>query len=210
MESLDDPQAATDAGTTALMLAAHDPVKVKLLIDRGADVKSRTKTGYDALMVASQYGGNVESVRLLLAHGASPAPRKGVLFNMSALFVASAAGDAGIVKLLLQHGASPKEASILFGFYPYRPMEVATQFQHAEVLRALVQGGAKVDLEDGARMTPLSSAALYHKDTSVATLLELGADPKHKDKYGYTPLDHTPGIRNSSPKAAELLKAALK
>ena len=51
---------------------------------------------------------------------------------------------------------------------------------------------------------------MYHKDSAVATLLELGADPKHVDKWGYTPLQHTPGIHNSSPKTAEILKAALK
>lgn len=209
MESLDDPKAATPAGTTALMLSAGDPAKVRSLLAKGADVHARTKTGYDALMAASQYPGNLESVRLLLAKGASPAPRKGVLFNMSALFFAAHGGDAGIVELLLQHRASHADRSILFGFYPVRPLEVASQFQHTSVVRALARHGAPVDSLDDNRMSSLSLAALHHKDDSLRALLELGANPSHVDKYGYTPIQHTPGIRHSSSAAADMLKAAL-
>src|SRR6185436_15936859 len=39
----------TAAGTTLLMFAATDPAKVKLLIERGADVKAKAASGYTAL-----------------------------------------------------------------------------------------------------------------------------------------------------------------
>ena len=47
-----DPNSATPAGTTALMMAAPDVVKMKLLIDHGANVNARARTQYSALMVA--------------------------------------------------------------------------------------------------------------------------------------------------------------
>ncbi len=40
-----DPNSATKAGTTALMMAAPNAAKMKLLIDRGANVNARAKTG---------------------------------------------------------------------------------------------------------------------------------------------------------------------
>lgn len=209
MHSLDDPHAATPEGTTPLMMAAHDPVKVKSLLARGADANARAKTGFDALMVASLYPGNSESVRILLQHGASPKPRKGVYRFMSAVFHASLAGDAEIVSLLIRHGADPRRQSLLLGGFLVRPLEIAAQFEHLDVLRALVKGGADVDSLDAERMTSLSWSALLHKDDALRTLLELGANPRHVDKHGYTPIRHTTGVRHSPPTAAELLKAAL-
>jgi hypothetical protein len=50
-----DPNAATKSGgTTALMMAAPDVDKMRLLIDRGANVNARSETKYTALMVATQ------------------------------------------------------------------------------------------------------------------------------------------------------------
>ena len=49
-----DPNSATKAGTTALMMAAPDAAKMGLLIDRGANINALAKTGYSALMVAAQ------------------------------------------------------------------------------------------------------------------------------------------------------------
>src|SRR5262249_54817918 len=60
------PDASSTGGTTALMFAARDIEKVKLLIERGANVNARAATGVTVLTVASRYRGNSEVVRLLL------------------------------------------------------------------------------------------------------------------------------------------------
>src|SRR5947209_3610218 len=64
-----DPDAQNQFGATALMWAAGDPAKVRLLSDRRAGVNIRAKSGRTALIIAATYSGNVESIRLLLAKG---------------------------------------------------------------------------------------------------------------------------------------------
>jgi len=78
---------------------------------------------------------------------------------------------------------------------------------YAEVVRALVKAGAKLDLSDAKGMTELSWAALTHKDAAVRAILDLGANPAVKDQFGLTPLDHTKGVEYTSGEAAQLISA---
>src|SRR6185436_12196235 len=78
------PNAATAAGgTTLLMAAAPDVEKMRLLLDRGADVNARAKSRYSALMVAAQYQDGDGAIDLLLDRGAIAAPPDGAppIFN---------------------------------------------------------------------------------------------------------------------------------
>jgi ankyrin repeat protein len=56
------------------MAAAHggDPETVRFLIERGADVRARTKSGYAAIYAAASWPGNAEVVGMLLDRGADP------------------------------------------------------------------------------------------------------------------------------------------
>ena len=73
------------------MMAAPDAEKMKLLIDRGANVNARSETKYTALMVAAQHGSHsTPAIRLLLAHGADAGQSQGQpLFNADPLFLAA-------------------------------------------------------------------------------------------------------------------------
>ncbi|MBL8177198.1 MAG: ankyrin repeat domain-containing protein [Bryobacterales bacterium] len=208
MESLTDPKPSTSGGTTALMLAAHDPALVKALLDRGADVKARAKSGFDALTAAAQYPGNAETLRLLLARGAETKPGAGKRFPLTPLTFTAMHGDVAMAEILLKHGASPEQPSTVLGFIPVRPFESASLFEHEAMMRALVRHGAKADSLDPMKMTPLSWAALQHKSTAAGVLLELGANPNHIDGLKLTPLQHTTAIRHSSSETAAKLRAA--
>ena len=72
-----DPNSATKAGTTALMLAAPDVEKMRLLLDRGAKINGRTKNGYSALMMAALYSDSAPALRFLLDRGAELRQGKG-------------------------------------------------------------------------------------------------------------------------------------
>src|SRR5258708_14417189 len=66
-----DPNAQNPAGATALMWAAGHAAKAKVLVQAGADVNAISKMGRTPLIIASATAGNLETVRLLLAKGAS-------------------------------------------------------------------------------------------------------------------------------------------
>lgn len=204
-----DPKLATAGGTTVLMLAADDPLKVKVLLDRGADANARAKSGYDALMIASIYGGNAATLDLLLKAGASPKPRPGVRFEASALNLAFIAGDAAMAELLIRNGADPNQRFRMIGQVLTSPLNYAALAENVPLVRVLVKAGARMDVPDNDGMTDLSWAALGHKNEAVRVLLELGAKPDTKDRFGLTPLAHTKGISHLDSTAEELIRARL-
>ena len=103
-----DPNSATADGTTALMMAAPDAAKLKLLMDHEANVNARAKTGYSALMVAAQYGESATpALNLLLDHGAEvrvAAGQHAPMFNATPFFLASYSGNAEILPRLHEAG----------------------------------------------------------------------------------------------------------
>jgi hypothetical protein len=151
-----DPNAATPGGTSALMLAAHDPAKVALLLTRGANPKARTSAGLDALMIAALQGGNTKSLELLIQAGLTPNPNHKVRFDAHALAHALMANDTAMVRFLISKGADAKRPMKLLGGFPMPPLLIATSFNNDEAIRILVQAGASVDQTDDVGMTPLS------------------------------------------------------
>jgi ankyrin repeat protein len=99
----------TQQGQTALMRAVGEkhPEVVQALVERGADVRARSKSGFTALLFASQQG-EIASARILLAAGADineKTPKDG-----SALVVAAAGGREEFAIFLLERGADPNAA----------------------------------------------------------------------------------------------------
>src|SRR5258708_4590190 len=69
-----DPNKRNDANATALMWAANDLEKARLLVSHGADVNARSSDMRTPLMIAARRPGNASVVKLLLDHGATPNP----------------------------------------------------------------------------------------------------------------------------------------
>ncbi len=205
-----DANSTTAEGTSALMMAAGDEQKVRLLIEHGARVNARSKSGFDALMAASLYQGNTGVLRTLLAHGADPKPRDGVRFHMNALLYAVYAGDAGMLEELLAHGADPTRKSLLLGFVPTSPLALAAGIDYPESVKVLIRHGADVNEKDSDQMTALIWTALMHRDEMVKTLLSLGADPNRVDGFGYTALRHTGDVQYEPATTAALLRPVTK
>jgi ankyrin repeat protein len=65
------------------------------------------------------------------------------------------------------------------GYSDERPLHIAAQKGHADIIRLLVEKGAKVDMPDEQGHTPLFHAADKGMVEAVATLLDLGADIHH-------------------------------
>ena len=69
-----DPNKRNDANATALMWAATDLEKTRLLLDHGADVNARSDDMRTPLMIAARRPEMHLLVKLLLDRGAKPNP----------------------------------------------------------------------------------------------------------------------------------------
>ena len=96
-----DPNQTDAGGATALMWAIPDIEKVRRLVAAGANVNARsTDVGRTALLVAANYPGTVELLKLLLAHGADLHVKDTAGF--SALGMAMLSADVEVVRFLVE------------------------------------------------------------------------------------------------------------
>jgi hypothetical protein len=102
------PNSATrKGGITALMLAAPDVEKMKLLIEGGANADARSKDRYSALLVSAQYPGSSAAMNLLLDHGAKvrlPNGQGAPLFNAFPIMLAAISGNSDMIARLARRG----------------------------------------------------------------------------------------------------------
>ena len=194
-----DVNARTRLERTPLMIAAACDgcaENVRLLIEEGADVRARDKGGTTALALAAQ-AGDAESVRLLLGHGADA--REANASGVTPLMLALTNCNLPAAADLVSHGAEVNAANTDGGTVRFGQIELvhltalhfAAPYCGADVLKLLIDAGAKVNAADIRAMTPLMLAvASEHQDISVVRLLlAAGADPNARSKTGETPLD---------------------
>jgi ankyrin repeat protein len=194
-----DPNAQNPLGATALMWAAGDPEKVKLLLEYHATVNVRANSGRTALIIASAYAGNLQSIRLVLAKGADPKAvdeaGDGPLGN------AAGAADVEMLKELLGVGASVNERSNRGGsLRGLTPLMRAAGANCVECVRLLLAHGSDVNavsdeahvvkagLQEHGRLTPLLMAVQWGNSELIQLLLDKGASLEARDSRGLTAL----------------------
>jgi len=209
---LDDglsPDAATGAGgTTALMLAAPDVEKMRLLLDRGADVNARAQSRFTALMVAAQYQDGGAAIDLLLDRGAEVAGGTPPVFGANPFFLAAYAGNVRSLPRLLSAGGTLDGAMTLIGTSRTTPILGAAKFGDLNVVRALLDLGVPVDAADGNGITMLARAALGNDVDLARLLLDRGADVNQIDTRGMTPLLWAANVDFGDDAMVRLLLAA--
>jgi ankyrin repeat protein len=188
---------ATNAtGATALMWAATDIEKVRLLLARGADPKAVSKFGRTPLTIAALSEGSAGIVRLLLAAGADVRAADG--FKSTALHAAAGGNDIETIRQIVDAGLDVNAVNVA-GFTPI--MTSASQGNLAAV-KLLLAKGANVNAVSGdgsfqkvkagsialGNWTPLLLAAPLGSTDLVKTLLDAGANVNVADVRGMTPL----------------------
>jgi uncharacterized protein len=197
--------AANRYGVTPLTLAASsgNAALAEALLKAGADTKVTVGEGETILMTAAR-AGNVGTIKALVAHGADVNAAE-QWQGQTALVYAATQNHADAVKVLVELGANVnvrskrlvfpdfvfKTAGMIYAVQPvgdWTPLMYAARDGAIDAVRALVDGGADMNLVDPDGTTALTLAILNgHFDAAVA-LLEKGANPNIPDKNGMTAL----------------------
>jgi ankyrin repeat protein len=155
-----NPNAALPEGETVLMTAARTGVveAVTLLLDRGADVNAQDKWyGESALMWAAAQD-HAEAVRVLIARGAPVNSRS-----------------------TLQTISNRRAGQNILSLGNWTPLMYAARENALDAGRALVKGGADLNLTDPDGATALVIAIINAHYEFGALLLDAGADPNVVD-----------------------------
>ncbi|XP_017587669.1 PREDICTED: ankyrin-1 isoform X4 [Corvus brachyrhynchos] len=187
---------------------------VRLLLDRGAQIETRTKDELTPLHCAAR-NGHVRIAEILLDHGApiQAKTKNGLspihmaaqgdhldcvrlllqysaeidditLDHLTPLHVAAHCGHHRVAKLLVEKGAKPNSRA-LNGF---TPLHIACKKNHIRVMELLLKTGASIDAVTESGLTPLHVAAFMGHLPIVKTLLQRGASPNVSNVKVETPL----------------------
>jgi ankyrin repeat protein len=191
-----DVKSRNNFDSTALLWCTNDLEKVRLLVDKGADVNARTRRGMSPLSIAATHASNVAVIKLLLERGAD-AQAPGPAGVSGALMMSARANDTASCKLLIEKGAVAK-AKDLRGF---TALINAAGYGNTQLVKLLLDHGADVnaqsepslakvkngDLGIGS-LTPLLLEVNARSAETVRLLLNAGADVNVRDVRGMTPL----------------------
>ncbi|KAF4154399.1 hypothetical protein CNMCM6069_009417 [Aspergillus lentulus] len=154
---------------------------VKQLLDKGADIDTRNRSGETPLSEAAA-NGHEAVVKQLLDKGADTDLKDED--GRTPLSWAAEYGHEAVVKQLLDKGADTD----LKDEDGRTPLTWAARGGHEAVVKHLLQKGADPDLKDKYGQTPLSWAAENGHEVVVKQLLDKGASPDLRDNYGRTPV----------------------
>jgi ankyrin repeat protein len=197
----------------AVVAMAQDPEKfysairqnnlteLKALLDQKADANVADDRGITPLMYAAEIG-SVEAMRLLIDRGAD-VNRQNAFGSTALMWSVS---DPAKVRLLLDHGA---DVNITARSGRTALIVAAFTNPSAEVVRLLLQKGAKVGVMDQRHVTPMNAATFGNDTETVRLLLQAGADINTPDTFiGLTPLMNAAGNRNVEAVKLLLAKGA--
>ncbi|MGD8586822.1 MAG: ankyrin repeat domain-containing protein [Chloroflexota bacterium] len=180
---------------------AGDLAMVEALVSAGAELDGLFRSSVDgtelrlpALAWAAP-DNHIEIAEFLIEHGAD-VDQAAPVSGYRPVHIAAWLNHPEMVKLLLDHGSDPDETNVAWGD-DGTPLHVAMMYGSVEAMRALLDGGAAVNLQFGPGTTLLMlvqyqtlEAQPERRDELTSLLLEYGADPNLLDDSGNTALHH--------------------
>lgn len=144
------------------------PESVRILLNRGADVKARNKSEATPLIYGAY---NFDKARMLVEKGSDINAKSSA--DMTPLLVAvSVHGNTATVRYLLEKGADVKAAGPLGS----DALQTAAMKGDAEMVRLLLQKGADPKRKDMAGFTALLNAFSDPDQERVRVLMDAGSD----------------------------------
>jgi ankyrin repeat protein len=205
-----DPNSTTAGGTPLLLVVAPEKDKLKLIVDKVADINIRApKTGFNALMVAAAHTETRDSIQILLDYGAQPDAKAAAQPSTvpSPLFLASGTAEPAKAALLLANGDSFSHLWTR-GTTEYTPLGNAVDLHDSALVRDLVKAGAPVNPKPASHLTPLARAVTSNQINLIKLLIQLGADVNQRDGNRISPLEYAAYSDYGDTNAIQLLLAA--
>src|SRR5262245_24003555 len=194
-----DVNVTARSGRTALIIASFanpSAEVVRMLLASGANVSVMDQRKVTPLNAAT-FGNDTATVRLLLDASAD-INTADTFIGLTPLINASGNRNLEAVKLLLAKGANvnavsktqdlPRIQTGIVEFGGFTPLLMAVPFGPPEVVRTLMDAGAKVNVQDYRGFTPLMLAAATDRANpeTVRMLLARSADTQPKTRAGET------------------------
>ena len=171
-----DLNARDSNGRTPLHIAtfAGQREAIKALVKHGADINLLDKDRYDGVRIAAM-ANDEETLRVLLAQGAS-AKLATSRYDGTALVAAAHLGHLGVVKQLIAAGAPLDLVNNLHWTAALETVVLGDGGpRHQQILQALIDAGANVQLTDRQGNTPLQLARSRGYQEMVDMLERAGA-----------------------------------
>ena len=176
VEAQPQPQSLYDRFIESVAIDRSDDVAAMLA--RGVDPNTVDPSADPVLLVAARAGFN-PTVDLLLKAGAKVDAKN--RFGDTAIMAAALGGHLAIVKKLQARGAEINPEG-------WTPLAYAASSGQVEVVRYLIEVGAKVDAASANGTTPLMMAARGGHAATIDLLLAKGADINHRNENGASAL----------------------
>ncbi|XP_048837232.1 ankyrin repeat and protein kinase domain-containing protein 1 [Brienomyrus brachyistius] len=154
--------------------ASGDAASVRLVLELGAAVDTRSEQSYTPLIIAVLHK-SLDVCSVLLDCGADP--NLSDADGWTALHFVAQNGDDRTARLLLDRGAAPDPAEK----EGWTPLHLAAQNGHESMVRLLLPRVASADRATGNGRTALHLAARYGHMGITRLLLGQGADPNRRD-----------------------------
>jgi ankyrin repeat protein len=138
---------------------------VESLISSGADINSRDDLGATPLFLAAVKG-HTETVVLLIQNGAEIDARN--QHGITPLFPAAGRGHLSLVQILVKSGANVNAVSENLNHTPI------FSSVNVEIAKALMEGGAEINIRDKLGQSPLIRAAMNGRSDIVVFFLNTG------------------------------------
>ncbi|MGO9937022.1 MAG: ankyrin repeat domain-containing protein [Terracidiphilus sp.] len=176
----------TECSVASVALRGGDPLKLALVVDRGADLSYMNKHGYDALLdaVYGRFADHdprlLDVLKILVARGV--ALNSVSSYRESALRVLSRLGRFDAVQLLLDAGADESHLA-------WTPLHRAVALGSLDDVKGLLEDGADLETVDWWQRTPWLVAVKCGDLEKARYLVDHGADFTVTGKNGASPLN---------------------
>jgi ankyrin repeat protein len=171
--------------------------KIEQLVQAGADINAHGNEGMTALIWAFMQE-NKKGYQYLLEHGANPnlqvgrseLTSDGLIDGNSAVTLAAMHEDPWYLEMTLKHGGNPNIVNPVKGMSPV--FQCIMLLDHSrprprlEQLNMLIAAGADLNARNKNDITPLMYAVRFNRYDMAYLMLQAGADPALKTKWGTT------------------------